>query len=626
MTNPFDATFQRIGRNFTSKTRFLDMIASWVDMLSSPSTPANNKIKSTTNNNNTQQMRRQINYPPLQPNAKTAATLHSTQFNNDTLWGSFASFVRSSANAHYSRPGLLSILVQVLINAIGGHIFAHTIVLPSLGMSTGNGNNGGAGVLVILLSCLFAPVFELFSNVSGVDNSRHELDFRRYSYSLQVIAILSNDLLVGIKRSLLGGTIYAPIVAMATIPVWPHLGPLIMKDGSISFSSLSFLAIIQSLLISYIAIGLLVVVMSIQDIFTRWAICAPGMDADTLMSQTPTPVPQSKQAKFLVEDLFVQSILIGDGATVKKVIAPPGAESNRNKVTMQNHQDDEINRNDKASVSFAEWIRLSSTTSPDKLSDDVLRMCLLESLGGGGSSSSAPLVSHSFYFGEDRHSAAIHKRLKFSSATTSPGKDPIAVPLVRALCAFAGGIGEAVVDLYHHEVVIENGKLVNKIPVKPWILPLGSLNAAEFAIIAAARFVVMNLVTKQNGRFVVDFSKRHDRLSLLLPCVLGSAFKLRCGMLDYAVATADTNGDKISSFDKDGKGDGVKSYIAAKLPEISPVMLACDNSAKMVMQTIMECGDRALEGVLLRGSWKGEMQNWLVELNCQMSVPVAVKK
>jgi len=33
------------------------------------------------------------------------------------------------------------------------------------------------------------------------------------------------------------------------------------------------------------------------------------------------------------------------------------------------------------------------------------------------------------------------------------------------------------------------------------------------------------------------------------------------------------------------------------------------------METIVELGDLTLEEILLRGKWKGEMQQWLVGLN-----------
>ena len=86
---------------------------------------------------------------------------------------------------------------------------------------------------------------------------------------------------------------------------------------------------------------------------------------------------------------------------VDKVVTPPGAKpSQANMVPSKNHQEDEISRNEIAAASFSEWIQQSSTTSSGKVSDDILRMSLLESLDRGGSASSTPpRQSHPFYFG-----------------------------------------------------------------------------------------------------------------------------------------------------------------------------------------------------------------------------------
>jgi len=247
----------------------------------------------------------------------------------------------------------------------------------------------------------------------------------------------------------------------------------------------------------------------------------------------------------------------------------------------------------------------------------------LESLGGGGSSNpTSTRQSHPFYFGHIRHSAAIRKRLDLSAATTSLGQQPIAVPIVRALCAFAGGEGDAMSQFYHKLKNDTKSPRKNNTNGQLWKLPPGSLNAVEYAIIAAARLVVMNSVMiDKHGRVIVNASKRHDRLSLSLPCILQSAYKLRCGILAYAQVQAKMYEVDLSTYDKSDKGDGLGCFIATKCLDLGPVISACNNSAKMAMKTLVETGDRTLEELLLR-KWKGDMQKWLVELNCEDS-PVA---
>lgn len=627
--NPFDATIQRFGRNFTSKARFLDMIANFLDKLSAPSTPAAKSANNNTNNTTpstvqatTDPKKATTNLPPATKQTTTPNTLKS---NKESIWESLRVMIALTATARYSRPSLLAIIVQVIVNAIGGHIFSHAIVLPFLGKVGIIGNSGGSDTVsvIIWLSCVFAAVFELFSDVNEAElhyshySSNKVLDPKQQRfYSKEVSIAIATDVVHKLKQSTFGMTMLAPIIAVATAPVWSHLVHLFINGHTALLSPPSLPAVVSSLFISYVTVILFVGIMVVQDVLTRWAVCAPGMDADVLMYRSSTP--QTAATKFLAEDLFIQSILMFDGGTVDKVITAPGAKVNQYAMGATNHQDEEVARNEEALSSFADWIQLFSTTQSGKLSDDILRMCLLESLGGGGSSSSSATTKATpFYFGESRHSASVRKRLDLSAATTSPGRQPIAAPLVRALCAFSGGLGEAMSKCYRQEE--KNGKIVVNNSAELWKLPPGSLTSAEFAIIASARLAVMNLTTEQRGRIVVNSARRHERLSLLLPCVLQSAFKLRSGVFEYALAVANTNGVNLTTFEKSGKGDGLSTFIATKCPELHPLISACDNSAKMVIQTLTESGDRALEGVLLRGNWKADMQKWLVELNCQIS-------
>jgi hypothetical protein len=117
-----------------------------------------------------------------------------------------------------------------------------------------------------------------------------------------------------------------------------------------------------------------------------------------------------------------------------------------------------------------------------------------------------------------------------------------------------------------------------------------------------------SVVTDKHGHV---FVKRHDRLSLLFPCVLQSAYKLHCGISKYAEATAIVRGQNLSTYDKTGKDDGLGCFILAECPELCPVITACKESARMIMTALVESGDRTFEDLLLK-RWKVDMQKWLV--------------
>ena len=606
-TNPFDAAIHRFGRNFSSKKNFIDWIANGLDRLSAPSskppslssTATITPVISITNNDVI--MRKQT----LSDRIKSIWLL----IRNDVAI--LLKAVVMSTNARYSRPGLGSILIQVVVNALGGHVFARAFVLPYLG------HIPLAETKIIILSCLLVPIFDLFASIP-----KAELNYQHYSATVgellveefrswPIVVAIFGDVIHRLRRSLMSLTILAPLLASTTAWLWTYLGPLVMSfdDSSVLPITFSYWTTVQSLFISYVTVAIIVTILSIQDVLTRWAICAPGTDADVLMFKARAIITLNDNdgATFLVEDLIIQSVLIGDALTVDSVISTQNPKSQiAGLVPVPNHQEDEIRRNEMATASFSEWIENMATQSSRKLSDDILCMSILESFGGGGSSSP---VQGPYYFGNSRHAATVRKRLNLSAATASPGRQPIAVPIVRAFCAFAGGVGDAMSRSY--STIDKEGKPLSKNNnhLEVWKLPPGSLQSTEFAIIAAARLVVMNsVVTDKHGHV---FVKRHDRLSLLFPCVLQSAYKLHCGISKYAEATAILRGQNLSTYDKTGKDDGLGCFILAECPELCPVITACKESARMIMTALVESGDKTFEDLLFK-RWKVDMQKWLV--------------
>ena len=108
---------------------------------------------------------------------------------------------------------------------------------------------------------------------------------------------------------------------------------------------------------------------------------------------------------------------------------------------MTSHQEDEIYRNEiMAMASFSEWMDKSATISSKKNCPMMFCVCVCWNL----LEVEEVQVRRKFHILLWRYEAraAVCKRLDLSSATASPGRQPIAVPIVRALCAFSGGVGE----------------------------------------------------------------------------------------------------------------------------------------------------------------------------------------
>jgi hypothetical protein len=157
-----------------------------------------------------------------------------------------------------------------------------------------------------------------------------------------------------------------------------------------------------------------------------------------------------------------------------------------------------------------------------------LRLCLLESLGGGGSASpaGASFILCTLEIGGTMlppfvrdWTSLLQRHLRVDSRLLSQSFEHSAPSLVES-------VGDA------HVPVLPQGRQrwkagKAKTTVKQNcgnLLPPGLLHAAEFAIIAAARLVVMNLVmSDKHGRRVgcCEFVKEARKApSFLLPCVL----------------------------------------------------------------------------------------------------------
>lgn len=668
----WDAKVRVVWRTVTSKERCLDALASLLSWLASLSFPDSSP-------------------PPPKTGVVGAKPLSAS--GDGTSVATAVTSSSSSSFGRYIRPPSTSVVVQCLLHASGGYALAILLLrwrfFPTL--DTGRGDAESAFVL----SCVLSTVAEFYSSTVDVlgGTARHELHPRRcftaanvnigggasasspssrrrgggaaHPYSSGSVKALLSDAVRAVRGAVLGpAALLAPLLANA----------LVLFDGDDAAASVTTASLASSFVLSLAASVVVVAVLAVQDVFVRWAVCAPGLDPDALLfrlmettsgKQNKTSlstsgnnnnvannnVANATQNTFLAEDLFIASLLDGDRDAVLRIVHP---STNR-------HDGDELLRQDDAANRCAARM-IAGDATPTTLADEVLRTCLLESLGGGGGSNSSGNDSSSFawfHLGDERHRSACLRRLELSAAAfrassssygTSSNKEappqPVALPLVRALCAYAAGSGVAAHRCFAKEkkkVVGENSQGgANKNKKEAWaLLPPGALTSAEHAILAAARMVVLDAVSLRRrgssapagkGEYdvpdadivvMVDPSKRHGRLSPLLPCVLRAAYVLRVGMMAYAEHhhAAASSSRKTGNNDKEDVGNHVgnqSSSAASKAvesrPEIGPVLLACDNAARMVAKVlVVESGDALRSS----GDDGGNLRAWLADLMCE---------
>jgi len=228
------------------------------------------------------------------------------------------------------------------------------------------------------------------------------------------------------------------------------------------------------------------------------------------------------------------------------------------------------------------------------LEEDIFRLSILSSLGAKS----------------DRHLQNV--RLWVPPPQTE--KDGISrneitpIPLVRALCAFGGGFGEALIMCSWQPTSSPNF---------PWSVPPGALVQSEYAISAAARCIVCSLENSAQCR--TDWRSSH--LSMMIPVFMNSACRLWSGAVRYAerkraFREAFASGKKVKStaltvgLEAPFTPDEDRHLLQFESPEMLPVYNACSNSAAMILRQLhsMEGSrDHALGLDGLTGRWVNQI-------------------
>ena len=219
------------------------------------------------------------------------------------------------------------------------------------------------------------------------------------------------------------------------------------------------------------------------------------------------------------------------------------------------------------------------------LEDDLMKISCLESFGGTTSTCStrAGISRGSFPLGlSERHYRSIMQRIiSIDRANTQPGSQPALVPVLRAICAYLGGIGLAL-----------SGSTTTSF-VSPCLKV-----SVQYSILAASRFLVMNMIgndTFGNSR------NRYNRISLMVPVVLESIYRLRCGFMEYATRLFErenTHTHRAAGVIVDNPT--VRNLrVPAVLPKqaiedesIEHIIDVCDEGATMILRALLEVDGR----------------------------------
>lgn len=319
-----------------------------------------------------------------------------------------------------------------------------------------------------------------------LDGKAHELDPARYQKRL---SRFSTDVpqLHAYLRSTLCSILFVPIC----VSFWKF-------DQSISFQQrwkLTFLSVLIA--------GLSSLYLSLLDFMCRVFLFKSRFNLHRLVGDITSENLHEGSAEIAIGSfLFENSDLIRSISKASKSLCI---------------EDEELRRNELDAKAVA--AAMSCKSSDFGLAEDLLRALILESLGG-----------HDGVLTPNLSASERHMKMVGNFVGTNPNSkmqtntdEPMAVPFVRALCAYASGFG---LELERISASPKSGKAKNEI----WALPPCAIHCSKWAIIAATRCVVYSITSDD---IIASTDWRGSCLSMFVPTVLATAFRLRCGVLSY---------------------------------------------------------------------------------------------
>ena len=228
----------------------------------------------------------------------------------------------------------------------------------------------------------------------------------------------------------------------------------------------------------------------------------------------------------------------------------------------------------------------NNAPSEAPLEEDVFRIVLLEAFGGGGDRRQPFSMS-------ERHQRLIcewiDRPIKRCQSTKAMVK-PLSSALIRGLCVFIAGSGEAFTILTSQTSSPSVGQS------QLCRLSLATFCSIELCVVAISRCIVCSL-TSVSGSILADWKCSH--LSLQIPSALVAIYKLRCGLIQYSKI--------VNREDTSHHSDIAGSlFVGAHLvKEYGQVVRACDSAASLILQSM-----KSLQGL-------GRIDNTLLDRDCQ---------
>lgn len=465
----------------------------------------------------------------------------------------------------YQRPSLRASVGQILLSTILGFILPYWMPLWE------HFAYDPLAKMVLTATCVLTLLAHLM--VSALDGTSHELDPKRYQ-SVQPQNALSFRQFPSLFSTFGSAVVIVPAIAVALVS---HYEPDDDDDATYQ-SSMIFLAFLALVVTIVISIYLILVNEGCKIV-----LCNPGLNIKAIVKEFSTDPSRDELT------VMLESILQGSELLVRSVLEPT------QKAGVLYVEDKEMQRGDENMRGMARVLlfmdrHLDSTDA--RLERDILSVLLLETLGGAGNVDVGTL--------SPRHEAILKKWAHPQNAAWmgAARREPEAVPLVRALCAYAGGLGEALQIVSLRPNAPQELVLNDVSAMTSWLLPPGARACSEWAIRGAARIIVYSL--RSTAGPASDW--RSSSLSVLIPVMLHAAFSLRKGTLRFARVNQDTRTVATSAVEID--------WLAGENTVLRPIVLACEESTLLVVKTL-----ESMDGGNLNMPMNNDCRLWLETLS-----------
>jgi hypothetical protein len=472
----------------------------------------------------------------------------------------------------FQMPSIRQSFAQFLLSSIIGVAVAFTTVLPFMSPQGMHGDSPFKAALIG--TCCLTPPLHFFLMLNGVD---HELNPARCAAagSLDLKFLVSG--ISRMTKSMASSFFWAPPLVSTIMSFWVTDD----NDWSDLFSILTTTLTSSFLLMLY---------LQLVAEFNKMALCTP--DVRDLKKIIDDISEDDTMTSYL--DVAMFSILHSNADLVKQVYRPLDASG------YVKFEAEEKKRNIQSIATLADILlynKSGHTGAP--LEEDILRLAILESLGGysRAGATTAGLENASL-----RHAETVEGWMKTSIRANVKGfkGEPEAIPLLRSLCAYIGGLGEAL-----H--IIASAKKTEE--VQEWKIPPGLISCAEYSLNAASRLIVWNF--SHSKAALADWRSTH--LSMLIPVLFESTFRLESGIVEYAHRRS---GGKLSSLPVENK----LRLIKTESHELLSLFAACSRTSLLILEKVqvLEGRDRRLR---LDFDLNDECSKWVRELQARTEMP-----